>query len=775
MGPLRRSPPRIFRAVATTAAALVLGLAFGASTGTTPHAAAAGAGYWHTSGSTILDRNGEPVRIAGVNWFGLETSNFAPHGLWTRDYRDMLDQIAGQGYNTIRLPFSNQLFDPGSTPNGIDFANGRNADLQGRDGLGILDRVIAYAGGVGLRVILDRHRPDASSQAALWYTERTPESVWIADWQMLAARYAGDPTVIGADLHNEPHSEDDDPAKSACWGCGDPAVDWRLAAERAGNAILAVNPNWLVFVEGVQCFGPGGVATSRQGATCTWWGGNLEGARSFPVRLAVPNRVVYSAHDYPASVFAQSWFSDPSYPANLPGVWERFWAFLHVDDVAPVLLGEFGTKLETTSDRRWLDSLTHFLGTGAAGLHWTFWSWNPNSGDTGGLLRDDWRTVDDDKRSYLAGGVDRTGGGHASIQFPLDAGPGPTGAPPASPTPARTPPPTPIPTPAPTPCASCPTPVQGPLEARHRVGDPGAPTDNQVKPHWEIVNRGASPIALARVTARYWYTAEGSQAETAWCDWATVGCANLATSFARLATLRPGATSYFELRFAPAAGTLAPGATTGEIQTRFAKSDWSAYDERDDWSFDATHLALTPTARVTLYLDGVLVWGSEPGGGAPGTPAPSPTPSPTRTPAPPTPTPRPTVSATPRPTPTPAATPIRTPTPSPTRTPAATPSPIGSSSLAASVVIESSWASGYCAGIAVRNTGTAPRAPRALRFRLATSVGITSSWNGAIARSGDRVDVTLPGWVAALAPGATSKDFGFCTQGTTRPTQPEAS
>ena len=42
--------------------------------------------------------------------------------------------------------------------------------------------------------------------------------------------------VIGADLHNEPHSP-------ACWGCGDPNTDWRLAAERAGNAILSVNSN----------------------------------------------------------------------------------------------------------------------------------------------------------------------------------------------------------------------------------------------------------------------------------------------------------------------------------------------------------------------------------------------------------------------------------------------------------------------------------------------------------------------------------------------------
>ncbi|MFN3875782.1 MAG: hypothetical protein ACK4L7_07720, partial [Flavobacteriales bacterium] len=87
-----------------------------------------------------------------------------------------------------------------------------------------------------------------------------------------------------------------------------------------------------------------------------------------------------------------------------------------------------------TAAGKWLDTLTRYLGTGANGAHWTFWSWNPNSGDTGGILRDDWRTIDLDKQSYLAGGVDQTGVAHASILFPLDpAGPVPSGTPGATP------------------------------------------------------------------------------------------------------------------------------------------------------------------------------------------------------------------------------------------------------------------------------------------------------------------------------------------------------
>jgi endoglucanase len=364
----------------------------------TPSAKAAGTGYWHTSGNQILDANNQPVRVAGINWFGFETSNYVVHGLWARNYQDMLKQIKGLGYNTIRLPYSNQLFDAGSTPNGINFT--KNPDLQGLTGLQIMDKIIGYASQIGLRIILDRHRPDSGSQSALWYTSAYPESRWISDWQMLANRYKSNPMVIGADLHNEPHSP-------ACWGCGDTSVDWRLAAERAGNAILSVNPNWLIFVEGVDCYSAGG----KPSGDCYWWGGNLEGAATYPVQLNVPNRLVYSAHDYPSSVYPQTWFSDPNYPNNLPSVWDTHWGYLYKQNIAPVWLGEFGTTLQSTSDKQWLSKLVSYLGTGASGINWTFWCWNPNSGDTGGILNDDWTTVNQAKQAYLN-----------PIEFPLDPG-----------------------------------------------------------------------------------------------------------------------------------------------------------------------------------------------------------------------------------------------------------------------------------------------------------------------------------------------------------------
>ena len=46
-------------------------------------------------------------------------------------------------------------------------------------------------------------------------------------------------------------------------------------------------------------------------------------------------------------------------------------------------------------------ALLSYMGTGVNGISFTFWSWNPNSGDTGGILNDDWTTVNTRKQNIL--------------------------------------------------------------------------------------------------------------------------------------------------------------------------------------------------------------------------------------------------------------------------------------------------------------------------------------------------------------------------------------
>ncbi|MCL3859585.1 glycoside hydrolase family 5 protein [Actinotalea sp. K2] len=338
-------------------------------------------GFLSTDGATIVDSDGSPVVLKAVSWFGLETQNCVPHGLWTRSMDEVLDQIHGFGFTTIRLPWSNQCIG-GAAPNSID--ESKNPDLAGRSALEIMDAVVAGARARDMTVLLDRHRPGYDQQSELWYTDAYPEQQWIDDWVMLAERYLEDPTVIGADLHNEPHGP-------ACWGCGDAALDWAAAATRAGNAILAVQPSWLVVVEGVERMGDG---------TSTWWGGGLSDVRDHPITLDVPDRVVYSTHEYPASVYPQPWFADPTYPENLRPLWDTNWGYLVHEDIAPVLVGELGTHHETESDRSWLAHLVPYLLDG--GFSFAYWSYNPNSSDTGGLVQDDWVTPQQGKLDALA-------------------------------------------------------------------------------------------------------------------------------------------------------------------------------------------------------------------------------------------------------------------------------------------------------------------------------------------------------------------------------------
>src|SRR3954453_2850878 len=101
-----------------------------------------GAGYLHTSGNKILDSTGATVRLTGLNWFGMETDNKTFHGLWSSNpWRNQLDTMASLGYNTLRIPFSDDALKSDAVATGInDYVN---PDLVGKSPLQILDAVIA--------------------------------------------------------------------------------------------------------------------------------------------------------------------------------------------------------------------------------------------------------------------------------------------------------------------------------------------------------------------------------------------------------------------------------------------------------------------------------------------------------------------------------------------------------------------------------------------------------------------------------------------------------
>jgi len=342
-----------------------------------------------TRGSKIIDATGQSVLLRGVNWFGIETETHAPQGLWKRDYKDMLAQIKSLGYNVIRLPYSVQSL-LSSNVTGIDFSIGSNQELQGKSPLQVMDSIIQEADRQGLLILLDSHRLNDQRIPELWYGDGFTEGNWIDTWKMLATRYKNQANVIGADLKNEPHGR-------ASWGTNDQTTDWRLAAERAGNAILAINPNWLIVVEGVENNVPG------QKLKIHWMGANLEGVRRFPVRLSRPNKLVYSPHEYGPGVYNQPWFSEPRFPNNLYSRWETGWNYIASKGIAPIFIGEFGGRQVDKNSKEgiWQRQLVDYIRQKS--LSFAYWSWNPNSADTGGILLDDWLSVDAPKQELLQG------------------------------------------------------------------------------------------------------------------------------------------------------------------------------------------------------------------------------------------------------------------------------------------------------------------------------------------------------------------------------------
>lgn len=340
------------------------------------------AGYRVQSGRIYNDSNQE-IQLRGVNWFGFQQAgDYVVHGLWARNWRSQIRQMKSIGVNAVRLPFCPTAL-RNVTPGSISYD--LNPELRGKKSLELLDLVVNELNNEQIYVLLDHHTPDCSTLTQLWYTNEYSEQQWLDDLAFVAARYKNVPYVLGIDIKNEPHG-------GATWGTGT-ATDWKLAAERASNRILAVAPEMLIFVEGIE-----------DNPTCSsyghWWGGNLEPLQCYPLNIRA-DRLVLSPHVYGPDVYNQTYFNSPDFPNNLPAIWD-----LHFGQFAPqyaVVIGEFGGKYGhggNPKDVVWQNKIVDYMI--AKNLQSSFyWSWNPNSTDTGGILQNDWQTVWQDKVDLL--------------------------------------------------------------------------------------------------------------------------------------------------------------------------------------------------------------------------------------------------------------------------------------------------------------------------------------------------------------------------------------
>ena len=401
----------------------------------------------HTQDGQLHDEAGRRVVIRGVNWFGFEVGNTCVDGLWqgpdsaTHDFATVVRRIRALGFNAVRLPISFADFKlaPKDQARSCNFASEAelrritlrsgastqkplpplpappaaskttcSADLLKDSVRNRLLYVVRFLAKNGFYVVLENHINTDDTFL------RNPGG-WMNEWRGLLQELARDRSVA-ARLMIDPLNEPD--SKGLRWEAqgGKPGMTQMYLS--AFDALYPLARDALLLVEG----------TGQSGLAKNWGDGLVtspELIRSH--RLSDPNplfaallhrpyasRVVLAPHIYPPSIskatsattgkdlFARlsSSFGDKTtgkgYCAGQ--VCRRF----------PVVLGEIGSAMQPVDTAAMNDFAAYITNTGAGkdGRHealagWIYWAWNANSGDTGGLVQDNWRDVNWSKFDYL--------------------------------------------------------------------------------------------------------------------------------------------------------------------------------------------------------------------------------------------------------------------------------------------------------------------------------------------------------------------------------------
>jgi aryl-phospho-beta-D-glucosidase BglC (GH1 family) len=367
--------------------------------------------WLHTDGSKILDKNGTAVWLTGINWFGYNTGSNIFDGVWACNMKAALASIADHGFNLLRIPISAELvldWKNGVYPT-ANFNQALNPELVGMNSLQIFDLAISTCKANGIKVMLDIHSAKTDSMghlANLWYTDSISTQDYYDSLSFLAKHFANDDTVIAYDLKNEPHGKPGE--NGAIWNDSTSANNWKYVAETAGNLVLDANPNALIMIEGIEIY-PKDISTNGNFTSTNssdyyfdWWGGNLRGVKDYPIDFGSAGRnkqIVYSPHDYGPAVYAQPWFqSGFTYESLQTDCWNDNWLYISKENIAPLLIGEWGGYM-TEPNLTWMTDMRKLILE--YHLNHTFWCYNANSGDTGGLVKDDFMTWDQEKYDFV--------------------------------------------------------------------------------------------------------------------------------------------------------------------------------------------------------------------------------------------------------------------------------------------------------------------------------------------------------------------------------------
>ena len=346
--------------------------------------------------------------------------------------------IASQGFNAVRIPLAMSEVLAGEAGHGSSCLNPAvytdpNPELLHLSYLDGLAAWIRVLGDHGLLVLLDMHVDAAGAwpDAGTIRSETALTSAWLALSRRFCLPHVEYWNVFAADLKNEPHSMTWGAAKpNAPASLYPPTQRWDLVASRLASTLHQHCGRWLHFVEGVgHCVGESTVygckpGENREGGLppfepgdprcgCKWfaaagqldvetggppasfWGENLQGAAVAPVVVrdasgrTVPGKIVYSPHSYGPAVYMQSFFRAEDFPSNMPRIWDASYGRLAIGGTA-IVVGEWGGRIEDELDASWQRAFANYLRERSIGGF--YWSLNPESADTGGVLSS-WRPL----------------------------------------------------------------------------------------------------------------------------------------------------------------------------------------------------------------------------------------------------------------------------------------------------------------------------------------------------------------------------------------------
>jgi len=350
---------------------------------------AVAAGYYVANGK-IYEPNGQEVQVRGISHFGFNATILQPQYLWAMGWKEQIAQIKSLGFNAVRVPFVPETLYSTTPVDQLSYVDpGRNPELLGKTPLQVLDLWMAEANRVGLFIMLDFHSISSQRQYPQWWVSNpadfnltynkqayTPAD-WKRDLAFVAKRYAHLPRFFGIDVFNEPFGE-------VRWTHANPDLAWKGSVEAAARAILAVNPNLLIMVQGIS----GNFDGIENTNIPINWGEDLQPQAYAPLNIA-QDKLVFVPHTYGPDVFNKSSFGASNFPANLASHWDTL--FGQFSKVHPVIPGEWGGHYGDglgaggAKDVTWQNAFADYMIS--KGMRSSFyWSYTPNSGDTGGVL-----------------------------------------------------------------------------------------------------------------------------------------------------------------------------------------------------------------------------------------------------------------------------------------------------------------------------------------------------------------------------------------------------